>query len=133
MTAAIISAAASRLTTAFPSWHDATGQVHPTPQAQLPAFALRVTYSDSARYAMGDPRTMHEGQLEIELEVATPADNEAGMQTLGRQVSQAVLTPDDDLGGAAWDLLEGSFEADHEKAETNISRGTLAMPIQVLE
>ncbi|MQQ09115.1 hypothetical protein GFB49_11670 [Epibacterium sp. SM1979] len=133
MSDAILMAAAARLAAAFPDWNDATGNAHPTPASSLPAFALRLTYSDSERVGMGDHRFIHEGQLEIGIEINTPPDSETGLHDLARQINQVLLADPPDLNGTAWSIEKGSFEADHEKAETPISRGELLMPIQVLE
>ena len=133
MSDAVVSAAIARLASAFPAWHNATGSAHPTPDGSLPAFAVRVTYSDAERIGMGDPRFLHEGQLEIGIEAKTPANDEAGLHDLARQVNQALLAAPDDLGGVVWSISKGSFEADHEKGESPVSRGDLLLPIQVLE
>ncbi|MBT8169868.1 hypothetical protein [Falsiruegeria litorea] len=133
MTDAIVTEVRARLSGAFPAWHDATGQAHPTPDKQLPAFAVRVTFSDSERVGMGDTRVWRDGQIEVGIEARTPPNNEAGVHDLAGQVSQAILTPADDLGGAVWEITNGGFEADHDKGESPISRGDLIMPIRVLE
>lgn len=133
MSDAVLMAAAARLNAAFPTWHDATGNAHPTAQGNLPAFTLRLTYSDSERVGMGDDRFIHEGQLEVGIEIKTPADGETGMHDLAKQVNQALLADPPDLNGTAWSIEKGSFEADHEKGEAPISRGEILMPIQVLE
>ena len=133
MTEPVVTAARARLTAAFPGWHDATGSAPPTPADKLPAFSVRVTYSDGERVGMGDPRFIRDGQLEIGLEAQTPADDEAGLHDLARQIAQAILAPPDDLGGVVWQIDNGSFEADHDKGETPVSRGDLTLPLQVLD
>lgn len=133
MTDAVVTATRARLAAAFPAWHDATGSAHPTPENKLPAFAVRVTYSDGERVAMGDPRMLRDGQLEVGLEVKTPANDEAGLHDLSWQIAQAILAPPDDLGGAVWQIVNGGFEAEHDKGESRVSRGDLILPIQVLE
>lgn len=133
MSDAIVSAAIARLTAAFPAWHDATASAHPTPEAKLPAFAVRVTYSDAERLAMGDPRFLRAGQIEIGIEAKTPANDEAGLHDLARQVSQAILAAPADLGGAVWAIASGSFDAEHDKGDARVSRGDLVLPIQVIE
>jgi hypothetical protein len=133
MSDAVVTAAIARLVAAFPGWHNATGAAHPTPEAKLPAFALRVTYSDGERVAMGDPRMLREGQIEIGIEARTPVDDEAGLHDLAHQIGQAILAAPPDLGGAVWQITQGAFEAEHDKGESRISRGDLILPIEVLE
>jgi hypothetical protein len=133
MTNAVVTAARARLAAALPAWHDATGAAHPTPEADLPAYAVRVTYTDGERVAMDDPRTLRSGQLEVGLEAHTPANDEAGLHGLAAQIAQALLAVPADLGGAVWQISLAGFEAEHDKAETRISRGDLTLPIQVLE
>lgn len=133
MSETIVTAIRARLAAAFPGWRDATGAAHPTPEAALPAFAVRVTYADAERVAMGDPRFLREGQIEIGIESATPPDDEAGLHDLAAQVAHAVLAAPGDLGGLVWQIASGGFEADHDKGAAPISRGDLILPIQVLE
>ncbi|PYG32423.1 hypothetical protein [Pelagimonas varians] len=133
MSNAVIAEAISRLTAALPGWRDATGAAHPTPEGKLPAFAVRVTYTDAERLSMDDPREMKEGQLEVELSCQTPANDERGLQDLAGQFTAAIFTPDDDLAGTAWQINRGSFEADHGKGESRLSTGALTFPIQVIE
>jgi len=130
MTDAVVNAAVARLTAAFPDWHNATGNSHPTPEGKLPAFAVRVTYSDAERIAMGDPRFLHEGQIEVGLECR--ASDEAQLHYFASQLAAAILAAPDDLGGLLWSIGHGSFDAEHSKGEAQISRGDLVLPIQVL-
>lgn len=127
----IVVAAQARLAGGFPGWHDATGAAHPTPEEKLPAYAVRVTYSDAERLGMADPRAIREGQIEVSLEVA--AATEAEMHGLASQLAQAILAPPSDLGGLVWDMLPGGFEADHDPGAQSISKGELLIPIQTIE
>ncbi|MBO9467070.1 hypothetical protein J7443_17635 [Tropicibacter sp. R15_0] len=133
MSEAVLTAALARLTAALPDWRDATGSVHPVHEGRLPAFALKVVYTDSERTGMGDGEWMHEGQLEIEIATHPPAQSESGLHDIARQFVTAILTPDDDLGGVAWSIDQGSFEAEHDKGASPISRGEILFPLTVIE
>lgn len=133
MSDAIVTAARARLAADFPTWTDATGAAHPTPEDRMPAYAVRVTYSESERTGMGEADQIHTGQIEVGLEVLTPANSEAGLHDLAEQMAQAILAPPGDLGALAWDITPGGFEAEHDKGASPISRGDLIMPLQVID
>lgn len=130
MSDAIVAACQARLTAALPDWHDATAAAHPTPEEKLPAFAVRVVYTDAQRLSMGDPRMLREGQIEIGLEVAKAS--EADLHSLGRAAAEAILAPPDDLGGLLWQITQGGFEASHSAAADKISGGEVLIPIQAI-
>ena len=107
MSYAIVAACQARLTAAMPDWHDATGAAHPTPEGNLPAFAVRVTYFDANRLSVGDPDMLRVGQIEIGMELAKSSEAEA--QAQARQVTPAILAPPEDLGGLLWQITLGGF------------------------
>lgn len=132
MSEAIVTAARARLAAAFPTWHDATGTAHPTPAESLPAYAVRVTYTDAERLGMGDTRMLRIGQLEVGIETLTPANDEAGVHDLAASLAQAILAAPADLGGLVWNIETAGFEADHDKGADRVSRGDLILPLQVI-
>lgn len=133
MSEAIVTAVRARLAAALPAWRDATGAAHPTPSDDLPAYAVRVTYTDAERLGMSDARHLRAGQLEVGIEHLTPANDEAGMHDLAAQLTGHILADPADLGGLVWDIEIAGFEADHDKGESRVSRGDLIMPLQVIE
>lgn len=136
MSDAVVSAALARLTAAFPGWHDATDNPHPTPDARLPSYAVAVTYTAAERVGMGDNRTLREGQLEVELQVATTATSAsatAGIHAHAKAMQDALMAAPADLGGTVWQIIPEGFEADHDRGESRITRGALIFTIQTLE
>lgn len=135
MSKAVIAAAQARLSAAFPTWHDSTGNPHPTPEKKLPAFRVAVTYTSSEKVGMGDDRHWREGQLEITIETEADKDETAAadIHAVAALISTAIVAAPADLDGTCWDINPDGFDAEHDGGKDRVSRGDMIFTIQTLE
>lgn len=134
MSDTLVTAVINRLTAALPSWHDASGDPHPTPDKALPAFAVGVTYASSERVSMDDPRHWREGQLIIGITIKPGQTGaEADIQVKAATMAAAIMADPPDLGGVVWEINPEGFEADHERGENRITSGDLTFAFRTIE
>ena len=132
----IIEAARNRLRLAFPDWLDATGDPTPTPDDDLPSYAITLSFSGSEPLGMGDPRHIREGDLVLTLKIKSGAQDyqgETDIHVQAKAFKDVILGGERCLGGVVWDLEPQGFDPDHDAGESRISEGDLTFGIKVID